>query len=111
MDGPLVHAFDLPAFLSIHPGIGLGFVSSAHAAHDAAAQANAQVLQRDALQDRLEEALNDHALGLFARDAAHHQVEELLFVDLPGGRAVAGADLVGGNFQPGNELGARFLAQ
>ena len=79
-------------------------VGTAHAAHDAAAQADAQIFQRHTLEDRFEETLHDDALGLFASYATHHQVEELLFVDLPGGGTVAGADLVGPDFQARNRL-------
>src|SRR5579885_1549576 len=49
VDGSLVDAFDLPTLLGVDPGVGLGFVGAAHTAHDAAAQATAQVFQRDAL--------------------------------------------------------------
>src|SRR5712692_2429602 len=110
-DGVFVYAFDFPAFLGVDPGVGRAFVGSAHAAHDAAAQAQAQVFQRDALQYRLEEALHDNTLGLFARDAAHHEVEKLLFVDFAGGCAVAGADLVGPDFQAWNRFRAALVAQ
>ena len=33
-DGVFIYTFNLPAFLGIDPGVGLGFVSSAHTAHD-----------------------------------------------------------------------------
>src|SRR5947209_2741517 len=71
-DGVFIDAFDFPAFLGIDPGIGFGFVRATHAAYDAVAQADAQVLQRDALQNRLEEALHDDAFGFFTWNAAHH---------------------------------------
>src|SRR5579884_2661709 len=98
-DGVLIHTLDLPALLGIDPGISLALIGAAHALDDAPAQANAQVFQGNALQHRLKEALYDDALGLVLRNAAHHQVEELLFVDLAGGRAVAGADLVRADLQ------------
>ncbi len=43
-DGVLVDTFDFPAFLGVNPGVGFGFVGTAHAAYDALAQACAQIL-------------------------------------------------------------------
>ena len=42
-DRELVYAFNLPAFLGVNPGIGFGFVGTAHAAYDALAQVEAQL--------------------------------------------------------------------
>src|SRR5579884_3272018 len=78
----LINTLDLPALLGVDPRIGLGLAFSAHAMDDAAAQASTQRFQWDTLEHRLEEALHDNALGLRAWNATHHQVEELVFVDL-----------------------------
>ena len=43
-DRIFVDAFDFPAFLGVNPGVSFGFVGTAHAAYDTAAQACAQVL-------------------------------------------------------------------
>src|SRR5579885_2157040 len=110
-DGVFVHALDLPNFLNIDPSVDLGLVCAAHATDDTAAQARAQVFERNALQDWLEEALHDDALGLFARNTAHHQVEKLLLVDLARSRAMTCADFVRADLQAGNRLGAALIAQ
>ena len=41
VDGPFVDAFDLPALLGVDPGVGFGFVGTAHTLDDAAAQMEA----------------------------------------------------------------------
>src|SRR5258708_32570384 len=107
----LVDAFDLPAFLGINPGVCLALVSSAHAAYNTTAQACAEIFQRYALQHWLKEALYNNTLGLRACNTTHHQVEELLFIDLARSCAMAGADLVGADFQAGNRLRAAFITQ
>src|SRR6266567_2062479 len=111
MDGSLIDALDLPALLSVNPGVCLGLVLTTHTTHDTTAQADTQCLQRNTLQDRLKEALHDDTFGLRARNATHHQIEELLFVDLTTGGSMTGAHLVGRNLQTGDELRTCLLTQ
>src|SRR5919197_3065466 len=53
-----------------------------------------RVLHRQLLDDRLDEAVDDQLRGLLLRDAARHQVEELLLADLGDRRLVADVDVV-----------------
>ena len=53
------------------------------------------VAQLDPVEHVLEEPADDHPLRLLAREAAGHQVEELLAVDLAESGAVGAADVVG----------------
>src|SRR3954465_10396150 len=53
-----------------------------------------RVLHRELLDDRLDEAVDDQLAGLGLRDAARHQVEELLLADLRDGRLVANVHVV-----------------
>ena len=52
------------------------------------------VLHRQLLDERLDEAGDDHARGLGLGEAAAHQVEELLLADLRDARLVADVDVV-----------------
>src|SRR5436305_8387516 len=53
-----------------------------------------RVLQWKLLRDRLDEAGDDHRRRLGLREAARHQVEELLLADLRNRRLVADVDVV-----------------
>src|SRR5215212_7194298 len=53
-----------------------------------------RVLHRQLLDDRLDEAVDDQLAGLVLRDAAAHQVEELLLADLRDRGLVADVDVV-----------------
>src|SRR5215218_6313726 len=53
-----------------------------------------RVLHRELLDDRLDEAVDDQLAGLVLRDAAAHQVEELLLADLGDRRLVADVHVV-----------------
>src|SRR5581483_11439165 len=52
----------------------------------------AHALHRHPPQHRVEEALDEHVLGLVARQATAHQVEQRLLLDRPHRGAVAAAD-------------------
>src|SRR3954449_621322 len=53
-----------------------------------------RVLHWELLDDRLDEAVDDQLAGLVLRDAAAHQVEELLLADLRDGRLVTDVHVV-----------------
>ena len=59
--------------------------------------AQARVL--DALDRLADEGLDQQRLGLLRRDAARHQVEQQILVELARGRAVAALHVVGENFE------------
>src|SRR5205085_4094707 len=80
-------------------------------AHGAAAHAGTQGFQGNTLQHRLEETLYNDTLRLVTRNATYHQVEELLFVDLPGSGTMTGAYLVGPDFQARNRLRTAFVTE
>src|SRR5262249_31774616 len=54
-----------------------------------------RVLERKLLGERLDEAVDDHRLGLGAGDAAAHQIEELLVAHLAHRRLVAEGHVLG----------------
>src|SRR5262245_46764437 len=64
-------------------------------------------LEVDPVEDVLEEAAHDQPLGLAAREPSGHQIEELLAVDLPEGRAVGAADVVREDLEPRDRVGMR----
>ncbi len=55
-----------------------------------------------ALDNFVEEAGNNEALGDFCRDATRMEVKHFVFVDLAGSGAMGAADVVGQNFQAGH---------
>src|SRR5688572_7497739 len=59
------------------------------------------VFQREGLHDGLDEAAHDHPHGRVLREAARHQIEELLFPDAADGRLVRDVDLVGRDLHEG----------
>ena len=65
-------------------------------------------LELDPVEHVLEEAADDQPLGLGAREAAGHRVEELLAVDLAERRAVRAADVVGEDLEAGDRVGVRL---
>ena len=68
-------------------------------------------LVAEALDDFVEEAEDDEPLGILLRDAAGEEVEKLLLLDLPAGRAVGAADVVGFDLQAGRAVGFGFVAE
>lgn len=56
----------------------------------------------EALDDFVEEARDEEALGDFGRDAARTQIKELVFFDLAGRCAVGATDIVGEDFETGH---------
>ncbi len=74
-------------------------------------QAVADLLQRDALDDLVQEALHDQPLGLGALQAAAAEVEELVPVDLAHRRAVRAAHVVGPDLQLRHRVDARLVAE
>ncbi len=79
---------------------------------DGGGQAIAEVGHRDLGDDLAEEAADHQPAGLFLRDAAGAQVEQLLVVETPGGAGVSGADdLAGLDLQVGHRVGARAVGE
>src|SRR5581483_5175550 len=68
-------------------------------------------LERDAVDHRREEALDDHPLRLRLRQAAAHEVEQLFLVDRAGRRAVCAADVVRQDLEHRDRVGARALGE
>src|SRR5581483_7942828 len=64
-------------------------------------------LELDAVEHVLEEAAHDQPLRLGPREAAGHEVEELLPVDLAERRPVRAADVVGEDLEPGDAVRVR----
>jgi hypothetical protein len=60
----------------------------------------------ETLDDFVQKAGDQEALGDFCGNAAGAQIEELVFVNLAGGGAVGATDVVGENFEAGH--GVRF---
>jgi len=58
----------------------------------------------DPTEHFLEEAEDEQFVGLFFVDAAREEIKLLLGVEVAGGGAVAAADVVGLNFESGQEL-------
>src|SRR5699024_6969789 len=66
----------------------------------------------DTHQDLLEESAHHEPAGLLLLDAAGHQVEQLLFVEVTGGAGVSGTrDLTRFDFEVGYRVGAGTLGQ
>src|SRR6266436_3781601 len=72
---------------------------------DGLGQRLADALDRDAVENLLEEAGHDQTDGLLAGQAAAAGVEYLLVVHAAGRGAVRAADVVGLDLQPGNRIG------
>src|SRR5688572_20072426 len=74
---------------------------------DRLAKLVAHPLERNAIEHRREETLDDQTLCLRARKSASHEVEELLLVDLSDGGAVRAPDVVRQDLEPRDAVGAR----
>src|SRR4051794_9321254 len=70
-----------------------------------------RVLERQLLGDRLDEARDDHGARLRLREAARHEVEELLLADLRDGRLMPDVDLVLVDPDGRVGVGARVLVE
>src|SRR5207244_5754041 len=60
----------------------------------------------EAVDDLVQEAGDDEALGDFCRDATRMEVKHFVFINLAGGGAVGATNVVGKNFETGH--GVRF---
>jgi len=65
----------------------------------------------ESLNDLVQKAGDQEALGNFCGDAARAQVKHLVFFDLPARRAVGATDVVGENFQTGHRIRFGVVAQ
>src|SRR5262245_57501501 len=89
---------------------GLRFVTaSPDLVPDHVPQLIADALERDAVEHRGEEALDDQALRLEPRQAARHEVVHLLGVDVPDRGPVGAAHVVGEDLEPRDAVRARRL--
>src|SRR6478672_3414896 len=70
-----------------------------------------RVLHRQLAGEGLDEPAHDHAGSLFLREAAAHQVEELLLADLGDGRLVADVDVALVHLDVRVRVGARLLVE
>src|SRR3954447_9674493 len=70
-----------------------------------------RVLHRELLDDRLDEAVDDELSGLVLRDAAGHQVEELLLADLRDRRLVSDVHVVLADADRRVRVAARVLVE
>ena len=52
----------------------------------------------EALDNLVEKSSDEEALSYVCRNAAGAQIEEFVFVDLAGGRAVGATDIIGEDF-------------
>ena len=68
-----------------------------------------RALERDALEDRIEEPFDDEFLSFGLRNAAALQIKERLLLELADGSAVSAADVVGEDVQTGDGVGARVV--
>ena len=68
-------------------------------------------LELDPVEHVLEEAADDQALRFRPGEAARHEVEELLAVDLTEGGAVRAADVVRKDLESGDRVGMRGLRE
>src|SRR6185503_927011 len=87
------------------------FTRSPDLGFDRLAQLLADAFQRNAVQHRGEEALDNQSLRLRARQTAGHEIEELLLVDLPDGGAMGAAHIVGQDLETRNAVGARGVGE
>jgi hypothetical protein len=65
----------------------------------------------EALNDLVQEAADDEALGGWDRNAAGTEIKKLIRVDLAGGGTVRATDVVGENFKAGHRVGFGIVAQ
>ena len=70
-----------------------------HLAGDGAFQETLDLLDRDAVDDRAEEAFDDQLLRFGVGNAPRLKIEDVLRYDLRNRRAVRAAHVVGGDFQ------------
>src|SRR5207249_3299076 len=61
--------------------------------------------------DRLKEPLDDHPLRLLPRQAATHQIKNLLVVHLSSGRAVLATHVICLNLQDRQRIGTCFITE
>jgi hypothetical protein len=65
----------------------------------------------EALDDFVQKASHNEALGNGNRNAAGAEIEEFVLIDLPRSRAVGAADVIGEDFQTGHRVRFGVVAQ
>src|SRR5437667_1882748 len=110
--GARVAAEPLPAATGAAECAGLRWVTaSPDLVADRVPQLLAHALERDAVEHRGEETLDDQTLGPEARQAARHEVVHLLGVHVPDRRAVRAAHVVRQDLEARDAVGARRLGE
>src|SRR5690606_31845681 len=94
-------AFSVPGGISSTAATRTRSDTSANLLRDGVAQLADDLGERKPLQHVAEEAEHDKALRFAPRDAAAHDVEQLLLVELTDGGGVRAAHVVGLDFEVG----------
>lgn len=74
-------------------------------------EALAHAFEGNALEDGIEESLHNQFFGFSLRDTARFQVEKRLLLQFANGCAVCTAHIVREDFQAGDGIGARLIAE